>query len=71
MAGILLAGSVAPGLADDFSDVEVDMFWHVPPSDDDRRQPLQRNGWELIATADSRASFEEGRVVSHLEDRIE
>jgi predicted nucleotidyltransferase len=50
VAGVLLAGSVARGLADDLSDIEVDVFWQVPPTDEDRRTPLETNGWQLVAT---------------------
>ena len=37
VAAVLLAGSVARGLADDLSDIEVDIFWHFPV--DRRRSP--------------------------------
>jgi hypothetical protein len=50
VAAVLLAGSVARGLADDFSDIEVDVFWHSAPSDEDRRIPHERNAWPLVAT---------------------
>jgi hypothetical protein len=49
VAGVLLAGSVARGLADDFSDVEVDVFWHDAPTVEDRRDPLTRGGWLAIS----------------------
>ena len=48
--GVLLAGSVARNLADDFSDVEIDVFWGEPPTDSDRRRPFQDHGWELVAS---------------------
>ena len=35
---VLLAGSVARGTADHFSDIEIDVFWAEPPSDDERRR---------------------------------
>lgn len=50
VAGILLAGSVARGLADNLSDIEVDVFWHALPTDDERRTPLEKNSWPLVAT---------------------
>lgn len=50
VAAVLLAGSVPRGLADEFSDVEVDVYWRTPPSDDDRRAVWADNGWPLVAT---------------------
>src|SRR4051794_8464926 len=46
VAGVLLAGSVARGLADQFSDIEIDIFWHAPPTDQDRSAPIERAGWQ-------------------------
>ena len=48
VAGVLLAGSVARGLADQFSDIEIDIFWHAPPTDDDRSAPIERAGWQPV-----------------------
>jgi hypothetical protein len=48
VAGVLLAGSVARGIADQFSDIEIDIFWHAPPTDEDRRAPIERAGWQPI-----------------------
>jgi len=42
VAGVLLAGSVARGIADQFSDIEIDIFWHAPPTDEDRSVPIER-----------------------------
>lgn len=47
VAGVLLAGSVARGLADQFSDIEIDIFWHAPPTDEDRSTPIERAGWPV------------------------
>jgi hypothetical protein len=49
VAGVLLAGSVARGLADEFSDIEVDVFWHGPPADDERHRPLLEGGWRPVS----------------------
>ncbi|CAG9622389.1 DUF4037 domain-containing protein [Sutcliffiella rhizosphaerae] len=38
---IMLAGSVATGWEDEFSDIELHILWKKPPSDDDRKQPIQ------------------------------
>ena len=48
VAGVLLAGSVARGIADQFSDIEIDIFWHTPPADEDLLAPIERCGWELL-----------------------
>src|SRR3954468_16020241 len=48
VAGVLLAGSVARGLADQFSDIEIDIYWHTPPTDADRSAPIDRAGWQSV-----------------------
>lgn len=48
VAAVLLAGSVARGLADEFSDIEIDIFWHAPPTDEDRSAPIERAGWPIV-----------------------
>ena len=48
VAGVLLAGSVARGLADQFSDIEIDIYWHAPPTDADRSAPIERMGWPIV-----------------------
>lgn len=35
-------GSVGAGTADEWSDLEQDIYWHAPPTDDDRRRPIDR-----------------------------
>lgn len=48
VAGVLLAGSVARGTADRFSDIEIDIFWHTPPTERDRLAPIEQSGWSLL-----------------------
>lgn len=48
VAGVLLAGSVARGTADKYSDIEIDIFWHAPPTDADLLAPIERVGWRLL-----------------------
>jgi hypothetical protein len=48
VAGVLLAGSVARGIADQFSDIEIDVYWHTPPTDEDRMAPIEQSGWQLV-----------------------
>jgi len=45
---VLLAGSVARGIGDRFSDIEIDIFWAAPPTDEDRAAPIERFGWEPL-----------------------
>jgi hypothetical protein len=48
VAAVLLAGSVARGLADGRSDVEVDVYWRRPPSEDERRAVVDGAGWDWV-----------------------
>lgn len=50
VAAELLAGSVARNLTDEFSDIEVDVFWHEPPTDSDRRHPIAQGGWRSLSS---------------------
>ncbi len=44
VGAVVLAGSVARGWADQHSDIELDVFWHRPPRDDQRLAALARAG---------------------------
>lgn len=44
VSAVLLAGSVARGTADAFSDIEVDIYWHDPPTAEDRQAPIATLG---------------------------
>src|SRR5690349_4154515 len=48
VSAVILAGSVARGTADRFSDIEIDVFWAAPPSDDELLAPIERSGWRLL-----------------------
>jgi predicted nucleotidyltransferase len=48
VASVLLAGSVARGTADRFSDIEIDVYWHTPPNDADLLAPIEQSGWRLL-----------------------
>jgi predicted nucleotidyltransferase len=48
VAAVLLAGSVARGTADQYSDIEIDIFWRTPPSERDRLAPIEASGWRLL-----------------------
>jgi hypothetical protein len=40
VAAVLLAGSVARGTADEYSDIEIDVFWAEEPSEAERLAPI-------------------------------
>jgi hypothetical protein len=48
VAAVLLAGSVARGLADDLSDIELDIYWRRPPTDDDRGAAIRSVGGDRV-----------------------
>jgi hypothetical protein len=47
LAALAVAGSVGTGLADRFSDLELDCYWSSPPGDADRTGPIGALGGEL------------------------
>jgi hypothetical protein len=47
LAALTVAGSVGAGLADRFSDLELDCYWSSPPGDADRTGPIDVLGGEL------------------------
>jgi hypothetical protein len=52
LAALAVAGSVGAGLADRFSDLELDCYWFDPPSDLDRSGPVHALGGDLEALWD-------------------
>ena len=44
---VIVAGSVARGCADEYSDVEIGVFWENPPSDKERMEAISRIGGDL------------------------
>ncbi|MEO6512585.1 MAG: hypothetical protein ABIO16_16420 [Nocardioides sp.] len=48
VAAVLLAGSVARGLADGHSDIELDVYWRRPPTEEERRAVVDDAGWEWV-----------------------
>jgi hypothetical protein len=59
LAALTVAGSVGAGLADQFSDLELDCYWHSAPGDADRAGPVRALGGELTALWDYDADDEE------------
>ena len=52
LAALTVAGSVGTGLADRFSDLELDCYWFDPPDDLDRSGPVHLLGGDLEALWD-------------------
>jgi hypothetical protein len=48
VAVVLVAGSVARGLADELSDIELDVYWSSPPTPEDREAAIEGAGWERV-----------------------
>ena len=52
LAALAVAGSVGAGIADRFSDLELDCYWVRPPTDTDRLTPVRALGGQLTALWD-------------------
>lgn len=48
VAAVLIAGSVARGLADEHSDIELDVYWASAPTDDERSAAVEGAGWTRV-----------------------
>jgi hypothetical protein len=59
LAAFTVSGSVGTGLADRFSDLELDCYWFAPPGDADRLDPIHRLGGDLEAIWDYDSDEEE------------
>ena len=59
LAALTVAGSVGAGLADRFSDLELDCYWSQAPTDQDRANPVQILGGKLVALWDYDTDEEE------------
>lgn len=59
LAALTVAGSVGAGLADQFSDLELDCYWVSAPTDADRTGPVHTLGGELTELWDYDADDEE------------
>jgi hypothetical protein len=45
---VMVAGSTGRGTADRYSDIELDVYWSEPPTDDERCAAVERSGGELL-----------------------
>jgi hypothetical protein len=59
VAALTVAGSVGAGLADRFSDLELDCYWLRPPTEQQRLAPVEALGGELTALWEYDADDEE------------
>lgn len=66
LAAVMVAGSVGSGLADQFSDLELDCYWFDAPDERDRTAPVQALGTELTALWDYDEDDEEWSEDYHL-----
>src|SRR2546423_6648115 len=48
IAAVVLGGSTARGHADQYSDIELGVFWNQPPTDKERRTVIELAGGDLI-----------------------
>ena len=56
---VMAGGSVSRGCADEYSDVEIGVFWDAAPSEEDRRDAVRRMGgevWKFDPSGGNRAS---------------
>ena len=48
ISAVLLGGSTARGHADQYSDIELGIFWYQPPTDEERRAVIELAEGDLI-----------------------
>lgn len=48
VAAVVVAGSVSRGWADDYSDIEIHVFWHEGPSDKERMKAMKGAGGQSV-----------------------
>lgn len=59
LAALAVAGSVGAGLADRYSDLELDCYWLEPPTEQERTAPVDALGGELRSLWDYDSAEEE------------
>jgi hypothetical protein len=63
VAAVLVAGSVARGLADDRSDIELDVYWATPPTGEERTAAVEGAGWERVYAEVDEDEWADGYLV--------
>jgi hypothetical protein len=59
LAALTVSGSVGAGMADRYSDLELDCYWSQAPTDQDRTGPVESLGGKLVTLWDYDADEEE------------
>ncbi|HET7801901.1 MAG TPA: hypothetical protein VFL38_15870 [Humibacillus xanthopallidus] len=63
VAAVLVAGSVARGLADDASDIELDVYWWRPPGVHERQAAVEGAGWHRVYAEEDENEWADGLMV--------
>ena len=63
VAAVLIAGSVARGLADDASDIELDVYWTRPPTGSEREVAIEGAGWARVYAEEDEHEWADGLMV--------
>ena len=63
VAGVLVAGSVARGLADDLSDIELDVYWAEAPAENEREAAVEGTGWERVYAVVDEFEWADGYLI--------
>ena len=63
VAAALVGGSVARGLADASSDVELDVYWTAPPSVADREAAVEGAGFDRVYAEEDEHEWADGLLV--------
>ena len=63
VAAVLIAGSVARGLADDASDIELDVYWTRPPTGSEREAAIEGAGWARVYAEEDEHEWADGLMV--------
>ena len=63
VAAVLVAGSVARGLADDHSDIELDVYWATAPAEEERTAAVEGAGWERVYAVVDEDEWADGYMI--------
>lgn len=63
VAAVLVAGSVARGLADDMSDIELDVYWSTPPTESERTAAVEGAGWMRVYAEVDEVEWADGYAI--------
>jgi hypothetical protein len=63
VAAVLIAGSVARGLADEHSDIELDVYWASAPTVDERMAAVEGAGWTRVYAEVDEVEWADGYAI--------